>query len=156
MTGKRGSGIASTAVPPRNDSREVIARPRSGRGNPVAPAVNWLPATSEPVPPFGMPRPTWHVYILSNRRRTVLYTGVTGDLIRRVWQQRRERSGFTSRYHVTQLVWYEVHRDPARAIRREKQIKAGPRRKKVALVEGLNPGWRDLWEEIATPLRGSQ
>ena len=103
-----------------------------------------------------MPRHAWYVYIMSNRRRTVLYTGVTGDLVRRVWQHRQERSGFTSRYHATRLVWYEAHGDAGRAIRREKQIKKGPRQRKVALVEGMNPEWLDLWDGIATPLRGSQ
>lgn len=94
------------------------------------------------------PRACW-VYILANRWRTVLYTGVTHDLVRRVWQHRQQRSGFTARYRVTQLVWYGAYGDPVRAIAREKQIKAGSRAKKVALIEAMNPEWRDLWEEIA-------
>jgi putative endonuclease len=98
-----------------------------------------------------MARRAWYAYILTNARRTVLYVGVTNDLVRRVWQHRQELHGFTARYHVTRLVWYEIYADPVRAITREKQLKAGSRAKKIALVQGMNPGWRDLWEELGMP-----
>ena len=89
------------------------------------------------------------VYILSNARRTVLYTGVTSALKRRVWQHKEHLAdGFTSRYAVDRLVYYESCTEPLSAIAREKQIKAGSRSKKVALIERMNPGWRDLYEEI--------
>ncbi|MFI5210447.1 MAG: GIY-YIG nuclease family protein [Gemmatimonadales bacterium] len=91
----------------------------------------------------------YFVYILANQSRDVIYTGVTRDLVRRVAQHRGGSGGhFTRRYWVRQLVWYEIHGSPASAITREKQIKAGSRLKKVALIEARNPNWRDLWDEI--------
>jgi putative endonuclease len=87
------------------------------------------------------------VYILTNRRHTVLYTGVTGDLQRRVYQHREKLlSGFTSRYNVSK--YYECTDDASGAIAREKQIKAGPRRKKIELVDSFNPTWRDLFDDL--------
>ena len=89
------------------------------------------------------------VYVLTNGRHTVLYTGVTSDLKARVYQHREKLvPGFTSRYNVDKLVYYEAFGDPATAISREKQIKAGSRAKKMALIAALNPEWRDLYEEI--------
>lgn len=94
-------------------------------------------------------RRCYFVYLLSNASRRVLYTGVTGDLRRRVAQHRTGRgTSFTAKYRVRHLVWYEVHESPVSAILREKQIKAGARRRKVALIQAMNPTWRDLWEEI--------
>jgi len=89
------------------------------------------------------------VYILTNQRNTVLYTGVTGDLKARV-QQHREKllRGFTNRYNVSKLVYYEEGSDASGAIVREKQIKAGSRRKKIELIERLNPEWRDLYDDL--------
>ena len=89
------------------------------------------------------------VYILTNQRNTVLYTGVTGDLKARV-QQHREKllPGFTNRYYVSKLVYYEVGGDASGAIVREKQIKAGSRRKKIDLINRLNPEWRDLYDDL--------
>ncbi len=90
------------------------------------------------------------VYILTNHRHTVLYTGVTSDLLRRVSEHREKRTpGFTSRYNVDKLVFYEVTEDATAAITREKQIKAGSRRKKLDLIAGMNPEWRDLYEELS-------
>jgi len=90
-----------------------------------------------------------YVYILTNGRNTVFYTGVTRALRRRVYQHRNGFiDGFTRRYHVRKLVYFEVFEDPYNAIRREKQIKAGPRRRKVALIASMNPGWRDLYAEL--------
>jgi putative endonuclease len=92
----------------------------------------------------------YYVYIMTNARKTVLYTGVTNDLVKRVWQHRNGQSGgFTAKYHCTRLVLYEVFRDSYNAIAREKQIKAGSRRRKVELIEQMNPEWRDLYELIA-------
>ncbi len=89
------------------------------------------------------------VYILTNSRNSVLYTGVTSDLKRRVWQHREKLvPGFTQRYNVFKLVFYEVTDDVNAAIAREKQIKAGTRQKKINLVELMNPEWRDLYEDI--------
>jgi putative endonuclease len=89
------------------------------------------------------------VYILTNQRHTVLYTGVTGDLRARVHQHREKLlPGFTSRYNVSKLVYYEAGYDSSGAIAREKQIKAGSRRKKIELINQLNPEWRDLYEEL--------
>lgn len=89
------------------------------------------------------------VYILTNSRRTVLYTGVTGDLIKRIHQHRtRMLPGFASRYNVDRLVFYEILNDAVAAIAREKQIKGGSRAKKVALIAGMNPQWRDLLNDL--------
>ena len=81
---------------------------------------------------------------------TVLYTGVTSDLKARVYQHREKLSpGFTKRYHnLRKLVYYEVGQDMSGAIIREKQIKAGSRRKKIELIDAFNPEWRDLYDEI--------
>jgi putative endonuclease len=91
----------------------------------------------------------YFVYILTNKRHTVLYTGVTSDLKRRVYQHRMKLlAGFTSRYNVNKLVYYEVADNPEAAISREKQIKGGSRAKKIALINGMNPQWADLYETI--------
>ena len=95
-----------------------------------------------------MPKQYW-IYILTNRRNTVLYTGITSELLRRVYQHREKLlPGFTSRYNVSKLVYYECTEDPSSAIAREKQIKAGSRRKKITLVTGFNPQWRDLFDDL--------
>jgi putative endonuclease len=89
------------------------------------------------------------VYIMTNQRNTVLYTGVTGDLRARVYQHREKlMPGFTKRYNVSKLVYYEAGYDPSGAIAREKQIKAGSRQKKIDLINRLNPEWRDLYYEL--------
>ena len=89
------------------------------------------------------------IYIVTNRHNTVLYTGVTGNLQGRVYQHKEHSvEGFTKKYNVTKLVYYEVYGDAYSAIAREKQIKAGSRRKKIALIESMNKGWRDLSEEL--------
>jgi putative endonuclease len=95
-----------------------------------------------------MPR-RYFVYILANSRKTVLYTGVTNDLVRRIWQHRNGRgSRFADRYHCTRLVYYELCLDSYNAISREKQLKAGSRRVKLGLIERTNPGWKDLYCDI--------
>jgi putative endonuclease len=90
------------------------------------------------------------VYIMASKRNGTLYTGVTSKLIQRAWQHREGvADGFTKRYGCKLLVWYELADTMEAAILREKQIKAGSRAKKLALIEAMNPEWRDLFEEIA-------
>ena len=89
------------------------------------------------------------VYIMASHRNGTLYTGVTSNLVQRAWQHREGRGGFTARYGCRLLVWYELQGDMITAIAREKQIKAGSRRKKLALIEAMNPDWEDLFDSIA-------
>lgn len=93
----------------------------------------------------------YYVYILASPNNNVVYTGVTGKaLLARVWEHKQKMVlGFTKKYNVTKLVYYEVFEDIYAAIGREKQIKAGSRKKKMALIESMNPGWRDLYHEIS-------
>jgi predicted GIY-YIG superfamily endonuclease len=89
------------------------------------------------------------VYIVTNRRNGTLYTGVTANLPQRVYQHREGRTkGFTARYGCKTLVYYELHEGMIEAITREKQLKAGTRDKKVALIESLNPDWADLYDTL--------
>jgi len=92
----------------------------------------------------------YYVYILANSRHTVLYTGVTNNLLRRVSEHKNKtKSGFTKRYNVDQLVYFECGDDINIAIAREKQIKAGSRQGKIKLINSINPEWKDLYEEIS-------
>lgn len=89
------------------------------------------------------------VYILTNKNNTVLYTGVTNNLKRRVLEHRNNiGSKFTKKYHAHKLVYYEVTDDINAAILREKQIKAGSRQKKIDLINSINTNWVDLYDEI--------
>ncbi|MDT2019646.1 GIY-YIG nuclease family protein [Methylocella sp. CPCC 101449] len=89
------------------------------------------------------------VYIMTNKRNGTLYTGVTAHLSLRVHQHRMgELDGFTKRYGCKRLVWHESHERMDDAIIREKQIKAGSRSKKIALIEAMNPQWHDLYSEL--------
>ena len=89
------------------------------------------------------------VYIMANRRNGTLYTGVTSDLVRRVWQHRGgEVAGFAAQYGCKLLVWFEQHVSMEAAILREKAIKAGSRGKKLALIEVVNPGWADFGDGL--------
>ena len=92
----------------------------------------------------------YYVYILTNSHRTVLYTGVTSDLIRRVYEHKHhlDTGSFTSRYNVELLVYFEVTSDVTSAIDREKQIKSWNRKRKVKLIESKNPQWNDLYPSI--------
>ncbi len=91
----------------------------------------------------------YYVYIITNKAQTVLYTGVTNDLRRRTYEHREKVvEGFTSKYRVGKLVYYEVCEGIEGAITREKQIKGGSRQKKVELVNSMNNEWRDLYEEL--------
>ena len=86
---------------------------------------------------------------MTNAYNTVLYTGVTSDLIKRAYEHREKFiDGFTKKYKITKLVYFEVFDDIVNAITREKQIKAGSRARKIELVTAKNPDWRDLYEEI--------
>jgi putative endonuclease len=92
------------------------------------------------------------VYLLASRRNGTLYIGVTSDLIKRVYQHRNGLvDGFTTRYAVHNLVWYEVHERMESAILREKHLKTWDRRAKTGLIEQANPVWRDLWPELVSP-----
>ena len=89
------------------------------------------------------------VYIMTNHKNTVLYTGVTNDLQRRVYEHKNKLvEGFTKRYNLTRLVYYELCGDIEGAIIREKQIKAGSRRDKMNLVDSVNRDWYDLYDEL--------
>ncbi len=89
------------------------------------------------------------VYILASRRNGTFYTGSTDDLSKRVWQHREGvGSAFTRKYGVTRLVWFEEHGERQSALEREARIKRWRRTWKLALVEAVNPQWRDLWDEI--------
>ena len=91
------------------------------------------------------------VYIMANGRNGTLYTGVTSNLVQRSWQHREGVvEGLTKRYGCKLLVWYENGGSIDGAIAREKQIKGGSRAKKLALIESMNPDWRDLYDEIAS------
>ena len=92
----------------------------------------------------------YYVYILTATKNTVLYTGVTNDLVRRVYQHKKKlKKSFTSRYNVDKLVFFETGEDIISAIEREKQIKGLKRDKKAALVNTFNPDWHDLYYEIS-------
>tara|TARA_R110002072_G_scaffold13606_5_gene57246 strand:+ start:1106 stop:1393 length:288 start_codon:yes stop_codon:yes gene_type:complete len=91
----------------------------------------------------------YFVYILASRRNGTLYVGVTNDLARRVYEHRTGAvDGFTRKYNVKRLVWYETHSDVERAIAREKTIKRWPRRYKLNVIEKMNPEWDDLYEVL--------
>jgi putative endonuclease len=92
----------------------------------------------------------YYVYIATNKGRTVLYTGVTNSLLKRMGQH-KERAvvgSFTDRYNINILVYYEIYGNISQALFREKQIKAGSRKKKIDLIIGINPGWSDLLKKI--------
>ena len=89
------------------------------------------------------------VYIMTNRPYGTLYTGVTNDLARRIWEHRTGAlGGFTAKYGIKMLVWYEVHPSVVEAIAREKRIKRWRRRWKLALIETMNPEWLDLYATL--------
>jgi putative endonuclease len=92
---------------------------------------------------------TFIVYFMANRKNGAIYTGVTGNPVGRIWQHRNEVfDGFTQRYGLHRLVWWEAHEGPETAIRREKQLKQWQRAWKIRLIEERNPGWRDLYAEL--------
>lgn len=92
---------------------------------------------------------TYAVYMVASRRNGTLYTGVSGDLLNRIWQHRNNTAdGFTRKHGVHRLVWYELHHDIRAAITREKQIKRWNRAWKIRLIEKENSGWNDLFTRI--------
>lgn len=89
------------------------------------------------------------VYMMANRKNGTLYTGVSSDLIRRVWEHREGvLEGFTKKWGCVRLVWYEPHDEIGRAIAREKSIKSYRRESKINLINARNSDWKDLWFEI--------
>ncbi len=90
-----------------------------------------------------------YVYILASKRNGTLYIGVTSDLLKRVWEHKNDLvAGFTRRYHVHQVVWYEAHERMESAILREKQLKEWNRIWKLRLIESMNPDWEDLYSKL--------
>ena len=90
-----------------------------------------------------------YVYILASQPNGTLYVGVTSDIVKRVWQHREASvDGFTKKYGIKRLVWFEAHEDVKAAITREKQIKKWNRSWKVRLIQTENPHWRDLYEDL--------
>jgi putative endonuclease len=91
----------------------------------------------------------YFVYIITNRYNTVLYTGVTNDLVRRIYEHKEKLiNGFSKRYNINKLVFYESCEDIYIAISREKQIKAGSRQNKIKLIDSINPNWNDLYDDL--------
>ncbi len=89
---------------------------------------------------------SYSVYIITNVNNKVLYTGMTNNLFRRVWQHKSKLiEGFTKKYNITKLVYYEKLNNRSDAVKREKQLKAGSRKKKIELIEKFNPEWKDLF-----------
>jgi len=94
-------------------------------------------------------RKQYYVYIMANKINTVLYTGVTSDLKKRIWEHKEKViDGFTKKYNINKLIFFEIYNDPENAILREKQIKAGSRTKKAELIIGINPEWKDLYDKL--------
>ncbi|KQT21235.1 MULTISPECIES: GIY-YIG nuclease family protein [unclassified Bradyrhizobium] len=91
----------------------------------------------------------YYVYILASRRDGAIYIGITNDLARRVYEHRiKAVPGFTAKYNITQLVWFEVYDDPISAISRERELKKWKRAWKIRLIEKDNPNWNDVYESI--------
>ena len=92
----------------------------------------------------------YYVYILANSHKSVIYTGITNDLVRRVYEHKNhfDKHSFTARYNIENLVYFEQTTDVESAIAREKQIKSWSRKKKEKLIESMNPTWTDLYENI--------
>ena len=91
----------------------------------------------------------FYLYILASKRNGTLYIGVTSDLVQRIWQHKNKLvEGFTEKYNVNKLVYYEAHSDAESAITRERQMKKWRRAWKMRLIEGRNPEWRDLFSDI--------
>ena len=96
-----------------------------------------------------MNKNSYCVYILSSQRNGTLYVGITNNLVRRIWEHKNQKTdGFTKKYEVHHLVYYEIHENPESAITREKQLKKWNRLWKIRLIEEKNPEWKDLYQEI--------
>jgi putative endonuclease len=91
----------------------------------------------------------YYVYILASRKDGATYVGITNDLVRRIYEHRQKSvPGFSSKYNITRLVWFETYDDPTNAITREKELKKWKRSWKLQLIEAENPQWDDLYESI--------
>jgi putative endonuclease len=91
----------------------------------------------------------FYIYLLTNQKNTVLYTGFTNNIIKRVWEHKQHIvKGFTKKYNVNKLVYYEIFEDMYSALEREKQIKAGSRQKKIDLINKINLSWEDLYSRL--------
>jgi len=91
----------------------------------------------------------FYIYILSNKNQTVYYTGITNNLIRRIYEHKNKLiDGFTKKYNIDQLLYYEIANNPLSAIEREKQVKDYRREKKIKLIKSINPLMKDLYKEI--------
>ncbi len=91
----------------------------------------------------------FYVYIITNYGQTTLYTGVTNNIVRRIYEHKNKMiKGFSSKYNLTKLVYYEIYNDVTQAILREKQIKGGSRNKKIELINNFNKEWKDLYDTI--------
>ena len=91
----------------------------------------------------------YYVYILTNKVNTTLYIGVTNNLMRRIYEHKHKLiPGFSSRYHLVKLVYYEIYEQIENAIFREKQLKNGNRERKINLINSFNPGWKDIYDDI--------
>ena len=118
--------------------------------------ICFFPMSSQPLPPQGQApagiqkiMKQYYVYILASKRNGTLYTGITSDLIKRVYEHKNKLTeGFTKKYDVNILVHYEIFEDPENAIIREKRIKAWKRKWKLRLIEEENPHWDDLYESL--------
>ncbi|MBI1780793.1 MAG: GIY-YIG nuclease family protein [Sphingobacteriales bacterium] len=91
-----------------------------------------------------------YIYLITNVHNRVIYTGVTSNLVNRVWQHRNKQypTGFTARYNVDKLVYYQFFETIEAAIAEEKRIKGGSRKQKIDLINSMNPEWKDLWDDI--------
>ena len=95
----------------------------------------------------------YYVYILASRRNGALYVGITSNLIKRIWEHKNKAiEGFTKKYTVDKLMYFEQYHDPENAIKREKRLKRYNRRWKLELIEKENPEWRDLYTELVSGL----
>ena len=103
----------------------------------------------KPLPYQGLTGMAGYVYILFNKRNGTLYTGVTSDLVKRIYEHKSKAvDGFTKKYGVDKLGYYEIFDEIEEAIKREKTIKSGSRNKKLDLIESVNPDWKDLYNDI--------
>ena len=91
----------------------------------------------------------YYIYMMTNKNNTVIYTGITNNLKRRIYEHKEKLvEGFTRKYNITKLLYYEIFRSVEEAILREKQIKAGSRAKKIVFIDSMNPDWKDLYEDL--------
>jgi putative endonuclease len=107
------------------------------------------PATCSQDPESQIMGRYYFVYILANKKRGTLYVGITNNLMKRVWEHKeKEIEGFTKKYKIDKLVYYEIFQDPETAIKREKRLKFYKRQWKINLIEKSNPDWKDLYSEL--------